>query len=132
MKELFVNTITEDHNGIIHGIAASDKNVIKCLHTIYGDKTVVLLVKIKEAPNEAFYFFDKFCQFIIYFQYFPSLGLSMKFTDLENNYDLALDEYLDLLKMEWKKEDRDKITQLFEEIKKSHLEKATLIIEDPI
>lgn len=132
MTDIFVNNIYHD-NEIINGVAILNHTVLKDLSIIYsGNKLDNLNLLIKSSPKDPFYFFDKFCQFNTFFQYDPTLGLSLKFTDFQNNDDLALDEYLVLKEKQWQQQDREKIMRLYHEIKTSNPTKANLVIQDPV
>ena len=132
MTDIFVNDIVED-NGIIHGLAVLNNTVLKNINLIYSsNKLTDILALIKNPPKEGFYFFDKFCQYVVFVQQQPVLGLSMKFTDFQNNDDLALDEYLVLKEKQWQQQDREKIMQLFHDIKTKSNETGNLIIENQV
>jgi hypothetical protein len=131
MKPIYVNHIIEQ-NGITHGIAALDKTVLEDIDLIYTGKMLQVVKQlISTVTAEPFYFFDRFCQFVIYLQYQPVLGLSLKVSDYHNDVNAALDEYNILSANQWQKKDRDKILQLFQEIQKSN-EVAEMIIKDPV
>jgi hypothetical protein len=131
MKEIYVNNIYKQDN-ILNGVAVRDKTVWKNLKNIYSDTVYKILeTKINHRP-EPFYSFDNYFQFVIFIQFEPELGLSMKFIDFDNNTDNALDEYNNLKANGWTKEQIEKIMKLFLEIKESNKEKAVLIIEDDV
>jgi hypothetical protein len=130
--DIFVNDIIDD-NGVTHGIAVWNKTVLKNINLIYsGNKLTKILSLIENPPKEGFYFFDKFCQYVVFVHQQPVLGLSMKFTDFQNNDDLALDEYLLLKEKQWQQHDREKIMQLFHDIKTKSHDNGNLIIENQV
>lgn len=129
MTDIFVNEILED-NGVTHGIAVWDKTVLKNIHILYSGKMLTnILALISNPPKEGLYFFDKFCQYVVFVQQQPILGLTMKFTDYQNNDDLALDEYLILKEKDWQQQDREKIMKLYHEIKTQKHDTAQFVVE---
>lgn len=129
MTDIFVNDIIED-NGVTHGIAVLDKTVLKNIKIVYSGKMLAtILALINTPPQEGLYFFDKFCQYVVYFQQQPDLGLTMKLTDYQNNDDLALDEYLVLKQKDWLQQDREKIMELFHEIKTQKHDTAQFVVD---
>lgn len=128
MKELFVNQIVEQ-GGVTHGIIGEDRLVKKNLYAIYSKEKVAKLLVIFSDPINDSYFFDRFCQYIIYVQYQPTIGLSMKISDFKDDIDLALDEYRKLQIKGWAQADIDKIMKLVQEIGKNKKDWAKLIIQ---
>ena len=132
MKKVFVNQIMEE-NGILHGIAALDKTIKEDLPIIYPSKKLQILEKLQAThhPNSV-YSFDRYCQFVVYLQYQPILGFSIKLSDYKNNIDAALDEYSILRGKGWLKEDIDKIMTIFQDIKDNPADLAEMITKDPV
>ena len=127
MKELFVNQIVEQ-GGITHGIAGEDRLVKKNMYVIYPREKVTKLLGIFSHPVNPSYFFDRFCQYIIYVQYQPGIGLSMKVSDFKGDIDLALDEYRKLHIKGWSQADLDKIMRLVQDVTKNKNDWAKLIV----
>ena len=131
MKPIYVNnTYTQDN--LFNGVAVFDKTVWKNLKNIYPDHIYQALKQKVNSGEEPFYSYDKYCQFVIYLQYQPVLGLSLKFIDFDNNIDYALDEYNLLKKTGWTNQEIEKIMKLFTEIKESNTETGEFIIEDQV
>lgn len=130
MKELYVNAIHEE-NGITHGLVGFTNDVKKNLRTIYGNKKFEAMEKAFFSKGAA-YFFDRFCQYIVFVQYDPNQGYSMKISDFHKNVDSALDEYRDLQKSQWNQKDIDKIMKLFNEIERmtNRSELATMVLRN--
>lgn len=116
MIKIPVNHIYEQ-DGVINGICALNETVVDTLKIIYPTKDRAILNEVAKRPNESSYFLDKFCQFIVKFQYEPKAGYSLKFIDFNGDMDIALDEYLILQDKGWEKQDRDRIMELFSQIK---------------
>ncbi|NII25473.1 hypothetical protein HB364_10295 [Pseudoflavitalea sp. X16] len=132
MKKIFINYIHTD-NGVDHGIAALNKTVIENMPIVFSPTVENnLKVIISNNPGQSFYSFTRFCQYVMYFQYQPGLGITLKFSDFKNDIDLALDEYSTLGGKQWKKEDRDKIMKIFEDIRNNPTELAEFVIKDPV
>lgn len=131
MKPIYVNnTYTQDN--LFNGVAVLDKTVWKNLKNIYPDHIYQALKQKVNSGKEPFYSYDKYCQFVIYLQYQPVLGLSLKFIDFYNNTDYALDEYNLLKEIGWTAPEIEKIMKLFTEIKENNPEKGEFIIEDQV
>lgn len=130
--EIYINHI-EKEGETIHGIAAWDKTVEENLSIIFrNDKVLEGIRYLIKNSAQPFYTFTRFCQFIIYIQFQPTLGLSMKLTDFNNNIDSALEYYSDLKNKEWKKEDIDKILTIFQDIQNDRKNIAKMVIKDAI
>jgi hypothetical protein len=128
MKTLFVTEIVEQ-NGVSHGIVGQDSLVKKNMYLIYPKSMVDRLMAIFSHQTEASYFFDRFCQYVIYIQYQPGIGLSMKISDYKGNADLALDEYRILQEKGWNQADIEKIMKIFQEIGKNKKDWARIIVQ---
>lgn len=128
MKELFVNEIIEQI-GVTHGIVGEDRLVKKNLYAIYPKDKVEKIMTIFSHPTDASYFFDGFCQYVIYVQYQPGIGLSMKISDYKGDIDLALDEYRKLQEKGWNQADIDKIMKIFQQISKNKKDWAKLTVQ---
>ena len=130
--EIFINHL-ENEGVIQHGIAALDKTVEENLNIIFNNNQTLSGIKqLIKTSNLPFYTFTRFCQFVVYIQFEPVLGLSMKLTDFKNNTDAALEYYNDLMDNNWNKSDRDKILKIFSDIKKDKENTAKLVIKDPV
>lgn len=129
MTDIFVNEIIKD-NGVTYGIAVWDKTVLKNINIIYsGAMLTNILSLLNNPPSEGLYFFDRFCQYVVFVQQEPYYGLTMKFTDYQNNDNLALDEYLKLKQKDWLQRDREKIMELYHEIKTQKHDTAQFVVE---
>lgn len=130
MKEIFVEKIIEE-NGITHGLTGDDKTVKENLVIVYpaGGKNYVLSL-IKTRGDESFYVIDRFCQFIVFTQYTPQLGLSMRISDFHNRFEGALDFYGEL-KDDWSSADTDKIISICNDILTRKEDTAKMVIKDP-
>jgi hypothetical protein len=129
MKQIYANTIVEQ-DGVTHGIAGLDKTIVENLGIMYkSGMAQAIIQQFAKAPDAA-YFFDQFCQFVVYVQFQRGIGLSMKISDFHGNTDLALDEYKKLQSKGWRKEDTDKIMKLCLAIESYTGEKAEIVIKD--
>jgi hypothetical protein len=128
MKELFVNEIIEQ-NGITHGIAGEDRLVKKNLYVMYPKDKVTKIMAIFSGPVDASYFFEGFCQYVVYVQYQPGIGLSMKISDFKGDTDLALDEYRTLQVKGWSQTDIDKIMGIIQRIAKNKKDWAKITVQ---
>lgn len=131
VKNLYANQIIIE-KGVKHGIAGLDQTVMDNLQILYAPNKVNSLLDIFTKSPKGAYFFDRYCQFLIFAQFQPGLGYSMKISDFHNDLDLALDEYSALTEKGWNKEDRDKIMKIFQDIKDNNTEIAELVVKDPI
>lgn len=130
--EIFINHI-EKEGETIHGIAAWNKTVEENLNIIFrGDKALHDLKFLIKNLKEPFYTFARFCQFVVYIQYQPVLGLTMVLTDFKNDTDAALDYYKQLREKDWNKADVDKILSIFQEIQNDKTNIAKLVMKEPI
>jgi len=130
--QIFINHI-EKEGETIHGIAAWNKTVEENLNIIFrNDKALDGIRYLIKTSKDPFYTFARFCQFVVYIQYQPFLGLSMKLTDFKNDTDAALEYYKDLRDKNWNKSDTDKIMEIFEDIKNDKKNIARLVIKDQI
>ena len=131
MKQLFVNQIIAQ-DGVTHGVAGLERTVRKNLYTMYSNSKVEKLLQLFAQAPEGAYFFDQFCQYVVYVQHQPVLGLSMKISDFHKDTDLVLEEYSNLRGKGWKKEDTDKIMKICQAIEVYKGEQAELVIKDPV
>ena len=130
--EIFINH-TEIDGETIHGIAAWDKTVEENLNIILrNDKALEGIKHLIKNSKDPFYTFTRFCQFVVYIQYQPILGLSMVLTDFKNNTDAALEHYQELRDKDWNKSDVDKILSIFQDIQNDKTNIAKLVTKDPI
>ncbi len=130
--EIFINHI-EKEGETIHGIAAWDKTVEQNLNIIFrNDKALDGIRYLIKTSKDPFYTFTRFCQFVVYIQYQPILGLLMKLSDFKNDTDAALEYYKDLRENEWNKADVDKILSIFQDIQNDRTNIAKLVTKDPI
>lgn len=130
-KEIYANQIIEE-NGVKHGIAGLNQTVFDNLQILYSPIKVKNLLEVFAKSPDGAYFFDKYCQLLIFFQFQPGLGYSMRISDFHNDLDLALDEYSKLTEKGWNKDDRDKIMSIFQDIKEKNSEIAEIVIKDPV
>ncbi len=129
MTELFVNYISND-TGSSFGICTSEKCLSKNMNIIFDEQGRQDLENgIKNNSKDGFHSFGSFCQFVIYLNYVPFLGITLKFIDFKYDNDIALDEYLSLKEHGWAKSDRDKIMQEFFKIKNTKHDLAKLVFE---
>lgn len=127
MIEFIVNETYKEGNAT-HSMVLEDELVIFNLKLVYGmQKTEILINSIKEK-NENCYFISRFGNFIGFFRFQTDNGFSLKLTDFKNNFDTALDEYLELQKKDWKNEDIIKYLQIAKEIEKSNQPSKTIIL----
>ncbi len=126
MKNFFVNKIIEKNN-IIHGMTVDQKLVLKNFETMSGKKMAeAISTLVKENKN--FYFIERFCQYVVYFQFRVGLGLSMKFSDFGDNINNVLDEYLKLEAKNWDKKDRIKYIEIVQQIIHNKTEMAEMVV----
>ena len=115
MIEFLVNKIQEVDDLTI-GIVADSHLVIHNLNHIQGEhKTINILSEI-ERINQNCYSISRFGDYVGFLNYQLDLGFSLKLTDFDNNFDKALDEYLNLINKDWKKEDTIKYLKIAKEI----------------
>jgi hypothetical protein len=129
--EVFVNRIIKEGNAV-HGYTVFDNTVFENLRIIYSGKLLEGITYLIKNSKDSFYTFDRFCQYIIYLQFQPALGLTLKFSDYKNDTDAALEEYKLLRDNNWRKEDTDKIMKIFQEILEDKNNTARLVIKKPI
>lgn len=131
-KSLFVNQIVDDGRYRI-GIAALDKTVIENIRLMYGETVgKKMLHLLTTSDPQGAYLLDRFCQLVVFIQYQPALGFTMKMSDFGGNIDFALDEYIELRENEWSSEDRSKIISLFQNIEANPGGLADMVVVDPI
>lgn len=129
MLEFLVNRIVETNN-ITHGVVTENELVIHNFSLVYGlKKTKGLLFSIQQK-NENCYLISRFGDYVGYLRYQVDLGFSLKLSDFENNFNNALDEYLELQRKEWKNEDIIKYLQIAKEIEKES-RKSKMTISNP-
>jgi hypothetical protein len=116
MTQIPVNIIY-DQDGVTHGVCALDQTVIDTLRIIIPTKIDLLFKELGKDPLQDRYFFDKFCQFVVYFSYVHGVGMTLSFMDFGDNVDTALDDYLIRQDKGWSKGDRDAIINLSSKIR---------------
>ena len=126
MIDFKVNRIVTIDN-VKHGIVTNSFLVIENFKLVYGfDKTVNLLKTIEDKKQNC-YLICRLGDYVGFLNYQIDLGFSLKLTDFENDFDSALDEYLDLQKKDWKEEDILKYLKIAKEIEnESHPSKMTI------
>lgn len=130
MLEFLVNRIVEIDK-ITHGVVMENELVIHNFSLVYGlKKTNGLLFSIQQK-NENCYLISRFGDYIGFLRYQVDLGFSLKLTDFENNFDSALDEYLELQRKDWKNEDIIKYLQIAKEIEKES-KPSKMTISNPL
>lgn len=127
MIDFLVNKI-EEVDGLTTGIVTDNLLVIHNLNLIYGEhKTINILAEI-ERLNQNCYSISRFGDYVGFLNYQLDLGFSLKLTDFDNNFDKALDEYLNLINKDWKKEDTIKYLKIAKEIEaESQPSKMTIL-----
>lgn len=132
-KQVLVNAIQED-NGLTFGIVSDTYTTAENLSKMYSREVMVEVNnQIRAAGQTEAYFFDRYCQFIIQFQFIAPITLLMKVWDLHDSTDVALDNYLMQAKDNWKKEDRGKVMALFQKIQNDpNKEMAEMILKDGV
>ncbi|MCZ8091416.1 hypothetical protein [Flavobacterium sp.] len=114
MIEFLVNRIILEENVTI-GMVMEDALVIHNFTLVYGlQKTNGLLLSIQQK-NENCYLISRFGNYVGYLQYQTDKGFSLKLNAFEN-FDGALDEYLELQKKNWRNEDIIKYLKIAKEI----------------
>ena len=130
MIEFLVNRIVKIDN-ITHGIVIENDLVIQDFSLANSvKKTNGLLFSIQQK-NENGYLISRFGDYIGFLRYQVGLGFSLKLTDFENNFNSALDEYLELQRKEWKNEDIIKYLQIAKEIE-SESKPSKMTISNPL
>lgn len=120
MIEILVDKIVTQ-NGATFGISTKDTTIKSNLSLIFDELDLYIFnATIKNNQKEGFHTFETFQQFIVYINYEPILGISIQFIDFNNEDDIALDEYLILKEKKWIQSDREKIMQLYSEIKETN------------
>jgi len=117
MIEFLVNRIVDIDN-VKHGIAMENELVIHNFNLVYGSEMTQKLLVYLERENKNQYLINRFGDYVGFLNYQVDLGFSLKLTDFENNFDKALDEYLELQKKSWKEEDIIKYLKIAKEIEK--------------
>ena len=117
MIEFLVNRIVDIDN-VKHGIAMENELVIHNFNLVYGSEMTQKLLMFLERENKNQYLINRFGDYVGFLNYQVDLGFSLKLTDFENNFDKALDEYLELQKKSWKEEDIIKYLKIAKEIEK--------------
>ena len=130
MLEFLVNRIIETDN-VTHGAVMENELVIHNFSLVYGSsKTSDLLLSLQKR-NENCYLISRFGNYVGFLRYQTDLGFSLKLTDFSNNFDSALDEYLELQKKEWKNEDIIKYLQIATEIQNESIP-SMMTISNPL
>lgn len=130
MVEFLVNRIVEIDN-ITHGVIVENELVIHNFSLVYGLKKANGLLFSIQQKNENCYLISRFGDYIGFLRYQVGLGFSLKLTDFENNFDSALDEYLELQRKEWKNEDIIKYLQIAKEIE-TESQPSKMTITNPL
>ena len=129
MIEFLVNRIILEKNTTI-GMVMEDELVIHNLTLVYGlKKTNGLLLSIQQK-NENCYLISRFGNYVGFLQYENDKGFSLKLTDFEN-FDGALDEYLELQKKNWRNEDIIKYLKIAKEIE-NESKPSKMTISNPL
>jgi hypothetical protein len=126
MLEFLVNRIIKVDE-ITHGITLENELVINNFSLVYGQKKTNGLLLSIEQQKQNCYLISRFGDYVGYFSFNADLGFSLKLTDFENNFDKALDEYLELQKNNWKDEDILKYLKIADEIKKYSISSKMII-----
>ena len=90
--------------------------VVHNFNLVYGSEMTQKLLMFLERENKNQYLINRFGDYVGFLNYQVGLGFSLKLTDFENNFDKALDEYLELQKKSWKEEDIIKYLKIAKEI----------------
>ena len=130
MLEFLVNRIVEIDK-ITHGVVMENELVIHNFSLVYCLKKTNGLLFKKKKKNENCYLISRFGDYIGFLRYQVDLGFSLKLTDFENNFDSALDEYLELQRKDWKNEDIIKYLQIAKEIEKES-KPSKMTISNPL
>jgi len=115
MLDFKVNRIITADN-IKHGIVTNSMQVVENFKLVYGFNKTVSLLKTIEDKKQNCYLICRLGDYVGFLNYQIDMGFSLKLTDFENNFDSALDEYLDLQKKDWKEEDIIKYLKIAKEI----------------
>lgn len=129
MIEFFVNRIILEEN-ITTGMVMEDELVIHNFTLAYGlKKTNGLLLSIQQK-NENCYLISRFVNYVGFLQYQTDKGFFLKLTDFEN-FDGALDEYLELQKKNWGNENIIKYLKIAKEIE-NESKPSKMTISNPL
>ena len=112
---VYVNYIYSEGK-IDHGIAATENCIEKNFKKIFTPKDREVLIPMFKEVRENFYFFNRFCQYVVYTQFQIDIGFTMKFTDYKSDLDTAIDEFKLLQENQWEESDIAKIMKIFDEI----------------
>lgn len=130
MIEFLVNRIVNS-DGVNHGLVLENELVIHNFNIVYGvNKTVSLLTEIQKQKKNC-YLITRFGDYIGFLNYQVDLGFSLKLTNFENNFDNALDEYLELQRKNWKEEDILKYLKIAKEIE-NESKPSKMTISNPL
>ena len=130
MIEFLVNRIVDIDN-VKHGIAMENELVIHNFNLVYGSEMTQKLLMFLERENKNQYLINRFGDYVGFLNYQVGLGFSLKLTDFENNFDKALDEYLELQKKSWKEEDIIKYLKITKEIE-NESQPSKMTISNPL
>ena len=130
MIEFLVNRIVDIDN-VKHGIAMENELVIHNYNLAYGSEMTQKLLVYLERENKNQYLINRFGDYVGFLNYQVGLGFSLKLTDFENNFDKALDEFLELQKENWKEEDIIKYLKIAKEIEKES-QPSKMTISNPL
>lgn len=132
-KQIFVNELIQN-NDVIRYAIVGDKTIQKTMKKLYDDKVrnnLIALTQREPTKSDGFFIFSKFCQFVVYFQHRPPLGISIELMDFTNtpNINAAFEYLIELRSLGWDDKTRDKIQELAHEIKKNeNSEQAEIVI----
>lgn len=130
MIEFLVNRIV-DLDNVKHGIVMENDLVVHNFQLVYGTEITQKLLIYLERENKNQYLIKRFGDYVGFLNYKVDLGFSLKLTDFENNFDKALDEYLELQKKSWKDEDVIKYLKIAKEIEKES-QPSKMTISNPL
>lgn len=131
-KEVYVNAVIEKDKRT-YGVAVLDHTVSHNLTTIFkNDIRSYLEYQMRLNPKKEFYAIDRFCQYVVYFEFRPPYGMSLRLTDLHNDSSLLEDECKELNEVGWPEDDIQNFRDIFQEIQLGNKELAILTIKDPV
>ncbi|WP_337965614.1 hypothetical protein [uncultured Flavobacterium sp.] len=129
MLDFKVNRIITTDN-VKHGIVTNSIQVVENFKLVYGFNKTVSLLKTIEDKKQNCYLICRLGDYVGFLNYQTDFGFSLKLTDFENDFDSALDEYLDLQKKDWKEEDIIKYLKIAKEIE-NESQPSKMIISNP-
>jgi hypothetical protein len=127
MKEIKVNQIDIDR-GVTHGIIVTPDLIAKALKLIFGEEKMTNILILPRVMPDGFHLIEKFHQYVVYVEYRPPIGFSIKVSDFGNNINNVLDEFLELEAKNWESEDITKYVRLVDEIiQEGYKQEATMV-----